>query len=432
MNRKIIKYAVPGAVLLTAIIILSGCFFSAPTGALVTPEIRAIGLPDPSIVGSITLKVTGPGMDPVEVSYQSLPSVINMAIPEGNDRTFELTVQLSPAFTALPTTTYTSFKGTATADINADGAVVTLNMGIGSTKIVVPDAYNHRIVQINDMTGAGWATMTGDDLSFADITDFMPYDVDIDQSGNIYVANYVGGGTMGGIYVFNSINFRSTVPLLPSYFHNSGTVLFPNYDPIIAVAVDKKNNRIYGVSEEKVYYWEINNPLVVIPFFDSLLESKTVNGITVDIDGNVYLSGSDNSVDTVAWIGKYSAEKDLIATYTGAMVSEKINDITILNGELYATNLNIPATARIEKYDPANIANGPSSSYGSPGSTGINGQFVGPYNFVATMNKKLTIIDSDSGSAQLVSMDDILGTNWRTFGSYGMGTNEFWFFNSGA
>ncbi|MDA3937727.1 MAG: hypothetical protein PF693_00245, partial [Spirochaetia bacterium] len=148
-SKKTIRYTALAVAFITAAVIFSSCFMGELSSNMITPEIRAIGLPDASIVDSVTLKVTGAGMDPVEVSYSSVPSVINLSIPEGNDRTFELTVGTGPAYTG----TIATYSGTATADINADGAVVTLDMGIGSTKIIAPDPANHRIVQIDDMSG---------------------------------------------------------------------------------------------------------------------------------------------------------------------------------------------------------------------------------------------------------------------------------------
>ncbi|MCD6396832.1 MAG: hypothetical protein J7L71_04790, partial [Spirochaetaceae bacterium] len=192
---KYSKFLLATAVILI-IASLYGCSLTTTSTKMVTPEIRAIGLPDLSVVDSVTLKVSGPDMEPVEVSYQVVPSVINLAIPEGNDRTFELSVEL----TNSPAITINSFIGTATADINTDGTVVTLNMGIGSTKIIVPDTYNNRLVQIDDMSGTGWVTAKGSDLGFSNDYDFIPNDIVLDQNGNIYIANNADNGVTDGIY----------------------------------------------------------------------------------------------------------------------------------------------------------------------------------------------------------------------------------------
>jgi len=212
-KRKILKYTTLTISFLTAAMIFSSCFMGELNSTMVTPEIRAIGLPDASIVDSVTLKVTGSDMDPVEVTYSIVPSVINLAIPEGNDRTFELTVNTGSAYKG----TIATFFGTATADISTNGAVVTLNMGIGSTKIVIPDKNNNRIVQINDMTGVGWSTRTWSDFKYPYDYNFEPSDIDIDKNGNIYIANNAGDGSYSGILKIPSIEFTTLTPLVPSY-----------------------------------------------------------------------------------------------------------------------------------------------------------------------------------------------------------------------
>jgi hypothetical protein len=61
------------------------------------------------------------------------------------------------------------------------------------------------------------------------------------------------------------------------------------------------------------------------------------------------------------------------------------------------------------------------------------GNFYGPRRFLAILNRKFTIIDDeDSGIAnrdKLVSMDDISGTNWQTYGTQGSGPGQFNFYN---
>lgn len=403
--------------LAAGIMILFGCPFGTPNENMVTPEIRAIGLPSPDVVESVTLTVSGPNMETVEVIYATLPGIINISIPEGNDITFELMVNMESGYIGAAT----SFKGTATADVASDNAVITLNMEVSSTKLVVPDAYNYRIVQIDDMTGAGWATRTWSDLGFGSNIDFMPYDIDIDQYGNIYIANNVYSVSIGGIYVIDSIAFTSGIPLVPTYY-----AALDGNAPIEAVTVDKNTNRVYGIAWNGVYYWDA--PGIHTNFF--IPGTETVTGLAVDNDGNVYISGS-RTVGQDSWIGKYSSTGAFLTEYTVVSTNEAFSDITILNNELYATKSG--GVSQIEKFDlDLNLLD----SYGTSGATGTEGEFVGPYNFVAVMNKKLTIVDGTDYAAQLISVDDINGTNWRTFGSWddtgipGYGTNLFKFFSS--
>jgi hypothetical protein len=423
-KRKVIRYTKLAASLLTAAMIFSSCFMGGLNSTMVTPEIRAIGLPDPSIVASVTLKVTGPDMDPVEVSYSIVPSVINLAIPEGNDRTFELTVGTGPAYTG----TIATFKGTATADINTDGAVVTLNMGVGSTKIVVPDYNNNRIVQIDDMSGAGWASATWSDLGFTSDTDFNPYDVALDRNGSIYIANNDSGGLYGGIYRYNSIEFTSGIPLPPSFYCDASE----QNAPLTAVAIDHKNSRVYGIASNIVYYWDlIGLPGAYTEFKNPMI--GPISALAVDIDGNVYIGGDDGN--SQGWINKYDLNGNLGSSASSFLFNDGVSDITILNDEVYATINWGSSGARIEKFDLNTLDHTTAPfSYGTFSVNPTNaGEFLGPYNFLATMNDKLTMIDyynPEVPFARLISFDDILGTGWTEYGSFGIAVGEFVFFGT--
>ena len=57
-------------------------------------------------------------------------------------------------------------------------------------------------------------------------------------------------------------------------------------------------------------------------------------------------------------------------------------------------------------------------------------QFYGPEAFVATLNRKITVIDEKSNfNDRLVSFDDMSGAGWTKFGTYGTGTNTFDFYS---
>ncbi len=408
-----------GAVFAGAVIIvfmISGCFFPGAAGSLITPAIRVVDLPDASIVGSVTLTVTGSGMDPIEVSYSQLPSTINIAVPEGTDRQFELTVTTGSSYTGA----VASYKGTATADVTSDSTVVTLDMGIGSTKIVVPDEYNNRIVQIDDMSGAGWKSLEGGKMAvFGSLnSNFFPVDVDFDQYGNIFVAN--NNDTYTGIYRFSSITDSSPVPIL-----KPSTVI-----GMSAVAIDRTNNRIYGLYGTSVIWSDYAGSLTggtPFNYIDSNL--STVSGIAVDNDGYVYLCGQDYNSEMI--IDKFSMDGGApVKSYLGA-VGTPAMDVTILNGILYATVSYRTSVARIESFDPDTLLHTASPySYGTYSSApSAAGEFAGPHNFLATMNNNLTIMDSNADNllSRIVSVDDITGTGWKIYGAYGSSEGQFIF-----
>jgi hypothetical protein len=418
LRIKMFKNITAVLIISAGLIILSGCFFGTPVAKTVTPIIRIIGAPVVEDVESITLTVSGPDIEDIVLTDITPTEDVIVNVPLGNDIIFELLINTFPA------SAITSYTGTSSPiDLNVDSTNVTVNivMSIERTRIVVPDAENNRIVQIDDMTGAGWSILTYSDLGLLNYYDFIPYDIDTDEFGNIYIANNSSTGYAGGIYKVNSVQFSSGGEVSPTYFNAPD-----GYAPISAVAIDQKNSRVYGMVSSEVFYWGYDGlPIDGVLFFSPSAES--IEGLAVDIDGNVYVSGQISSIGVFSWIGKYSSTGIELATYTG-IVSETITDITILNNELYATKTG--GVAKIERFDlELNLLD----SYGSSGSEGVEGEFVGPHNFVAVMNKKLTIIDGTDYAAQLVSIDDINGTNWATYGSWdntGDGTGVFKFFSN--
>ena len=401
-HRNIIKYA--GFLGFTALVLIfSGCFLSAPTGKLVSPTIRTIGLPDASIVGSVTLKVTGPDMDPVEVSYFQLPSVINIAVPEGNDRKFELTVTPSAAYAA-------TFKGTATAEVTSKSATVTLNMGISSTKIIVPDTYNNRLVQIDDMSDARWDTIAGVDINTVNNsnTNFSPWDVDFDQYGNFYVANNTT--TFGGIYRFSSIKDTDPVNVLPALIVG-----------MKVVAVDRINSILYGCDgTNTVSYVDIGGTAsasFVVTGVNSIL------GMYVSNEGYLYIFGTDQNTGFL--IEKYSPK--------GATKEDNFNDWTgtygipgdgvVNGGYLYVSSID----GNIYRFNPSDLPSPP---------VAVTGSFsaVRPSIFLATLNEDLTFVDSDwDGStittARLISINGNDNSKWTGFGIPGVASGEFKLFS---
>ncbi len=70
--------------------------------------------------------------------------------------------------------------------------------------------------------------------------------------------------------------------------------------------------------------------------------------------------------------------------------------------------------------------------YGDPAATEntSRGMFYGPRNFVAILSNDITIVDENLGNLdKLISMNDMNGSLWQTYGSYGSGEGFFHFYN---
>ena len=79
---KILKNVNLLIILLITVTVLSGCFFGTPVVKTVTPTIRAIGVPDGTDVGSVSLTVTdADGIVIADETYTTLPSEIKLSIP---------------------------------------------------------------------------------------------------------------------------------------------------------------------------------------------------------------------------------------------------------------------------------------------------------------------------------------------------------------
>lgn len=406
-------------IVIIIVIVLSGCFFGTPIEKTVTPTIRAIGIPGMDIINSITLKVTDSADTVIiEETFTSIPEEINVSVPEGNDLTFKLTINMGSA------SAIASYSGSAMATITEENTIIDITMGIERTRILIPDANNNRIVQIDDMTGAGWSTRSWTDLGYTNgAYEFEPRDIDIDQNGNIYIANNSGDSPSSGIIKINSIDLISVIPLPASYHYLN--------QPVSAIAIDQKNERIYGITGNAVYYWNLYGLPNASNLFFSPGSGESISGIAIDQDGNVYLGGDEGNGGP--WVSKFSSAGTQLNTYSAGGPSFTVRDLTILNGELFVT-LNNPLGSQIEKYDVENISNGSIASFGTHNTGGAESEFYGAYNFLATQNNRLTVIDYffDGGSlyyARLVSFNDIDGSEWTTFGSYGSAEDQFTFFN---
>jgi len=430
---KYSKFLLATAVILI-IASLYGCSLTTTSTKMVTPEIRAIGLPNLSVVDSVTLKVSGPDMEPVEVSYQVVPSVINLTIPEGNDRAFELIVGLSPAFTALPTTTYTSFKGTATADINNNGAVVTLNMGIGSTKIIVPDPeWNPgaspmpRILQFDDIDDTSSETLDLISLNLQFVANslptlgtFNPYDIDFDNQGRIYIANNDPSTSSGIIRIDNILG---TNPFF----------IATNYDTH-GISIDRDNKIIYYFEGSSIESCDLDGNFLEVIYAGESPESFTFN------DGFLYITETGDIIKH-----NISTGENINIT-----IPQLINpkDILVKGNKLYIANMEGADGYQILELSTSDLSfiAGYGNYVGDINSSDLTkGNFYSPHHFAAQLNDELIILDDYNDPSwgglnfdKIIQMDNIQGDNWKTLPATGAsdqtGQDLFRFFlqNMGA
>ena len=342
-------------------------------------------LPPPNVT-SIALIVGGPGMNTITQSIMVGAGTTTLSVPSGIGRTFTL-LENTPSATLI---------GTATVDLSpGETKNIPLTPTAGASQIVVSDNLNNRLVQISDMSGTGWTT-----LSIA-----SPYAVDFDEQARMYVASSASVVRMSDIL---DVNPPTTVGA-----STQGLA-------IKAIAVDRPRGLLYFTDGTTNLYSVQITPTVGTALSVSLTTVVpslycSVLGIAVDSDGFVYLTGTFTSISytTVPEIVKidpttFSSPK-IAASYTGSLSSPW--DVLVNGNYVYVSDFGAKQIVRFDK----NLNRLDSiSGYGTD-------SFLGPERFVAILNKPITVIDEAVGSGpgrdRIVSFNDMTGAGWTTYGS---------------
>jgi hypothetical protein len=208
------------------------------SGADDSDTARIAGVPgsiDPYIV-SITITISGPGVNKVQRTYAKGVRYITINVPPGSDRTIKVDLNLSST-SPLAVLVY---SGEATIDLKAGQiAKVSLFMQPSRTKLVIPDCRNNRIVQIDNISGAGWYPRT-----IGGAAQFLPYDIDFDSMGRIYIANYLDGNP--NLIILNGIS-------------DAAPITVDTADQVVAVAVDRLNNILYLCNGGELWWARIED-----------------------------------------------------------------------------------------------------------------------------------------------------------------------------
>lgn len=428
-------------IILLIILSFTGCFLNSTSGNMVTPVIRAVGMPETDIIDSITLKITGPDMDDIEVRYSELPDLINIAVPEGSSRRFELTVSLVNSYTGP----VVSYRGIDTIDITSEGSVVTLNMGIGSTKIVIPDYYNSRVIQFDDITAMNEVIFTGIQLGVITgdsgwASNFYPYDIDFDSDGRIYIANNNASSGYGRVVRISNINGESSL----LYEDRAAS--------ITSIAVDRNNHILYYSTSGSLYSTSIdgtNDIVRMLPLIGAATISS-IQSITVDGEGKLYMVADVGQVSADYRIIKLDplidSSSELVLIETSSTIPENSSaspkDLVIKGSRLYLANFHSDSGSEGDQVVEFSISDlslkGSFGTYvgNNDSSDFLLGHFYGPRRFVTPLNVEMTIIDDspDWWQNKIIQIEDITGSGWKTYPNSGSsdesGQNFFKFFDN--
>ena len=367
----------------------------------------------------ITVNVTAPDMDTVTGTYPASTTSISIEVPSGSQRTFEVLAQ-TPSATLRGATTITIAPGEVT---------VSINMDVHNTKILIPDPQNVRIVQIDDMTGAGWTTLNGSDISFAISNTLTPYDIDFDSLGRIYIANF--SGTSGEDCVVRIDDITSTTYTHINSLSSSG---------ILSVAIDRPNRLVYYANSDTIFRCGYNDTAPVDTYaMSSFFSNPTIYGISIGSSGIVYIAIRYGTLTATYAICKFDPDADggnglVISSYTG--VPNVPWDVMVKDGSCYFANYHessVGSNNRVIQLTADTLSFVKEYGTGTNATPTAPNELVGPRRFVAVLNDDFYLIDEQGGGGgyeRLLSFSDLNGSNWKDYGSYGSGTGYFDFFYS--
>ncbi len=403
---KIYHFLMLAIMLLLVVVGFSGCNVSgiSPGRASVLlslGNLKAVG------VSSVTVTVTGPDMEDITTTYtSSTPSnstwTLTLEVPSGADRKFEVSADVTDSVNAI-----LSYYGSAEEPvIDENHTTVDIYMGISRMKIITTNPYVPfspgpgevpSITVMDDMKGTNWKRITNTDLGWT-VGVFQPWDVDVDQYGNIILVSNDGGTPSGALGRIASLSVPVYTPL------QSGAI------PFVSVAVDRENSKIYYASASGLYRCDYDGSNV-----ETLSGTfGDIKGIALDDDGMLYLV--DN--EATDKIEKYDPETESVVK-TGSITSNLLEDIMVKGDYVYVADGYNKQIVKLNKSDLSIVA-----TYND------GGNLYGPRRFVATLNSGIYFADESdiSANARLVYIDDINGNGYTEFGSYGYGINQFVFY----
>lgn len=405
---KILKVVIKALSLIMVVILsstLTSCYDPSMVSKTVKPEIIVRSLPaDIATITGAQLTISGPGMDTLTLNYTTLPTSIDLTLLPGVDIFFELVVYVDNPISAA-----TSYIASTTVDLEPGEVTVTLDMYTNEVKLLTANPYDDlgveqaRIIQIDDMAGTGWSEIISTDLVDW-VSQFNPWDIDIDSNGTIIIAN--NDNSLGNVVLYRIADISSTTfePLALS------TGL-----GCIAVTVDYQNKVIYYATSTQLYRCDYLGANVKNNF--DMTGITTIRGMTVDDEGILYIAHDTQ-------IKKYdpnSGNGVTVANYSTGLLNPE--DVVIKSPFLFISDVDTVVTNhKIVKLD---------MDLGYIDELPNSGSFpmLSPRKFIAKRNSKIYFTDDENfvNNDKLVALSDIDGSGWETYGSYGYTTGLFSF-----
>ncbi|PKL38559.1 MAG: hypothetical protein CVV44_11805 [Spirochaetae bacterium HGW-Spirochaetae-1] len=389
----------------------------------------------PSNVTSITVTVSASDIGSLTQTFSAGQAVIYMTAPIGSNRTITVAANINPEDPGA----LLSYRGSTIANLSPGENNITVNMGPGDTKLMIPepDPYiTRRLRQINDFSSTTWAQLTATDFTNSTVGTFYPWDIDFDRQGRIYIANnvYYDYSQVIRIDNFNALNDTVIVP----------SALMEAADTK-AIAIDRINNILYhSTGSTSIYRVDLNGTLPSLGTLISVTAMLSqILAMAVDDAGMLYIAGMTaatpisplpgstyviikiNPANPAVLMAYYATGLDF-ALLTVSAGTKYFADIVIFDQYIYVTNQAGVSNNKILKLNKSLEL---VASYGQPfdGTLPDNdqGQFWGPHHFAAIRSDGIYILDENfySGSSydRIVRIDDMDGSGWQVFDSASIG-----------
>ncbi len=381
----------------------------------------AVAQTPPATFSSISVTVTAADIATVQQNFLPTDTML-LNLPAGDARRFDIMATVAPGDLSGAR----SFTGTATTSLT-EGQTVSLpvSMTLSETRLIIPDNRNNRIVKIDSMAGDGWVEKTGPNIGFS-VNTFMPYDIDFDTRGRIYIAN--NNPTTGGNVIIRINNLSDTAAIA---FGNGGG------SGIAAVAVDRVRNLVYYAAASTLKRCGLNGSGDTTLAITGAGTMSTINGLDVDqSSGDLFIAAAWGVAAAIPSIGRFTISgttATLIASQalTGGTVTSR--DVIILPPSVFvAQSFGSPNNTgnRITQFDMGLTISAASAQFLTQNASASPQQFFGTDRFIAPPNRRLVVIDEDQSgvpSDRLIGFDDITGTNPVAFGTGGAGVGQFHF-----
>lgn len=329
-------------------------------------------------------------------------------------------------------------SGSITIPAESESAEYDVEMHLDSTGLVLPDRYNYRLVQVDDIVGTGWKVRNYEDYDPLEIifgmdeeVDFQPMDADFDRFGYMYILFKHYDALDDSYCSIGYVNDMNDTIM--------ETVVGPVSDTISVFCIDREAGEegkgwLYYAADGTITRVNLNG----VEADASYILGDSITGMCAR-DGYLYVAVYDSNTVHCLYLTNNGEGELVLDGGESFNITDGLYhpyDVNLVSGDLYITNWGNDRDVNetpLVRYDLDESSQTPFGSFTTDAPSTDRGDFWGPELFVATANGKLSIMDSLLGGTdhrRVVAFDpEDIGTwsTWETYGSFGTGDDQFKF-----